>query len=82
MEPSVELVGEFGQVARKMFLPNRMIGAVKGILDIAQQGVDPEESGISDAVRSSSGRLWVMGVSCPIDSPESGQSVRHDGTLR
>ena len=82
MEPSVEPVAEFGQIAGKMFLTNRMIGTVKGILDIAQQGVDPEESGIPDAIRSSSCHLGPMGISCPIDSPESGQPVGNHRAVR
>lgn len=74
-EPAVEAVAELRQIAGKMFLPNGMVGTVNGILDVAQHRVDPEKSGILDAVRPSSRYLGLVGIARPGHSPEGGQSV-------
>ncbi|AIA31828.1 hypothetical protein Y981_08605 [Leptospirillum ferriphilum YSK] len=48
-----------------MLLPNGMIGPVDCILDVTQQGVNPEKLGIPDAVRSAARDKRTMDILCP-----------------
>lgn len=77
LEPPVELIAEFGKIPREMFLSNGMVGPVDRVLDVAQQGVDPEELGILDAVRSAPCDERLMTAARPGQFPESGEAIRH-----
>lgn len=81
LEPPVEPVAEFGQIAGEMFLPNGMVGPVDRVLDVAQQSVDPEELGTLDAVRSAPCDERLMAATRPGQFPEGGEAVgHHDAT--
>ena len=78
LEPPVEPVAEFGQIPGKVLFPNGMIRPVKGVLDVARQGVDPKKLGVLDAGRSSARDDRAMGISRPGQFPEGGKTIGND----
>ena len=52
---AVEAVGEFGKIARRIFLTPGVVGAVQGPLDVAEHRVHPPQARRLAAARSPSG---------------------------
>ena len=78
---AVEAVGEFGKIARRIFLTPGVVGAVQGPLDVAEHRVHPPQARRLAAARSPSGYPRAVLTTCFLHSPEAGQSVRVDHRL-
>ena len=82
MEPSVEAIAKFRQVAGKMLFPNRMVRSMDRILHVSQDRVHPPEVRGLTAFGSASRDVGLMNASGSGHSPEGSQSVRDNPRRR
>ena len=82
MEPSVEAIAKFRQIARKMLFPDRMVRSMDRILHVSQDRVHPPEVRVLTAFGSASRDVGLMNASGSGHSPEGSQSVRDNHRRR
>lgn len=63
-----------------MLPADRMVSARDGVLDVAQQGVDPVELGVLHAGTPTSGDVAVVDIGGGIEGPKTAQAVANDPT--
>ncbi len=66
---TVEAVGEFGKIARPIFLTPGVVGAIQGPLDVAEHRVHPPQARRLAAARPPSGYPRAVLTSCFLHSP-------------
>ena len=75
----IEAVGEFGQVARDVFLADGPVGGGDGGLDVAERGVDPLEGGCPHRRAAGAGADRLMRASRIGDTAEASEAIADDG---
>ena len=65
---TVEAVGEFGKIARPIFLTPGVVGAIQGPLDVAEHRVHPPQARRLAAARPPSGYPRAVLTSCFLHS--------------
>ncbi len=76
LEPPVEPIAEFCQIARKMFFPDRKVCPMDRVLHVSQDRVHPPEVRVLTAFGSASRDVGIMHASGSGYPPEGSQSVR------
>ena len=80
VEAPVESVLKFGEVARGVLRMVGVVGASERVLQIAEQGVDPEEFGMLSCSVAGAGGDALVFEALFAESSEAAQAVTEDGT--